>query len=447
MKKYFNKALVLMLSCTMILSMFIPVYGATTRDYESHWASKIIQSALDSEMAKGYPDGTFKPDNAITRGEFFSLVNNAFNYTVASQDTYTDVAVDAWYAPVIAKAKAAGYLVGYPDGGIHPEMKISRQEVAVMLNRIVKLTPVASTLTFTDGSTVADWSKQAVIAMFEGKVMKGYLDGSFKPTKEMTRAEALVVLNNILKVQENVVVDNVVPIIPPILPGDEAIVVPSGNPVDLGTAGDFVILAKTGISTVPTSAVTGNIGVSPIQATGITGFSLTMDATNQFSTSSQLTGKAFAADYTAPTPSNLTTAISNMETAYTDAAGRAVDYTELHGGDLSGKTLTAGVYKWGTGILINTDVTLSGGPNDVFIFQIGRGITQANGARIILTGGVQAKNIFWQAAESVSIGTGSHFEGIVLSMTNITVGTNATVNGRLLAQTAVTLDQSTVVQP
>jgi hypothetical protein len=119
----------------------------------------------------------------------------------------------------------------------------------------------------------------------------------------------------------------------------------------------------------------------------------------------------------------------------------------LHAGDISGKTLTPGVYKWGTGVIMNTDVTLEGDADDVWIFQIGEGITQANGVKIILKGGAQAKNIIWQAAQTVSIGTGSHFEGIVLTQTNITLGTGASINGRLLAQTAVTLDQSIVVGP
>ena len=218
-------------------------------------------------------------------------------------------------------------------------------------------------------------------------------------------------------------------------------------PVNLGTAGDYAILSKTGISTVPNSVITGNIGVSPIDSTAITGFSLTIDATNEFSRSTQVTGKAFAADYASPTPSKLTTSISNMETAYTDAAGRAVNYTELYTGDLSGQTLTAGVYKWGTGVLINSDVYLNGGANDVFIFQIAKGITQASNTKIILTGGAQAKNIFWQSAQTVEIGTGAHFEGIILGKTNISMGANASINGRLLAQTAVTLIKSTVVAP
>ena len=221
--------------------------------------------------------------------------------------------------------------------------------------------------------------------------------------------------------------------------------VPAAAAVNLGMAGDYAILAESGISTDPASNITGNIGVSPIAATGITGFGLTLAGT--YSTSPQITGKAYAPDYASPTPSNLTTAVGNMETAYTDAAGRAADYTELYTGDISGQTLTAGVYKWSTGVLINTNVTLSGGADDVWIFQIAKGITQANGASIILTGGAQAKNIFWQAAETVAIGTGAHFEGIILGKTNISLGSGASINGRLLAQTAVTLIANTVAAP
>jgi hypothetical protein len=212
-------------------------------------------------------------------------------------------------------------------------------------------------------------------------------------------------------------------------------------------AGEYSILSKAGISTVPDSVITGNIGVGPIFATAITGFTLTMDATNLFSTSDQVTGNVYAADYDSPTSVNLTTAVADMGTAYTDAAGRAADHTELHTGEIGGETLTAGVYKWSNGVSIDSDVTLDGGANDVFIFQIAKGITQASDTNIILSGGVQAKNIFWQAAETVSIGTYAHFEGNVLSMTNITMGTNSSVNGRLLAQTAVTLNKSTVTAP
>ena len=219
-------------------------------------------------------------------------------------------------------------------------------------------------------------------------------------------------------------------------------------PVSLGLAGNFAILAKSGIDTVPTSAITGDIGVSPAAATYITGFGLTADSSNVFSTSPQVIGNVYAADYADPTPANLTTSVSNMETAYIDAAGRPTpDFTELGAGDISGLTLVPGLYKWGTGVSINTDVTLNGGPNDVWIFQIGLGITQANGTKVILTGGALPKNIYWQSFGVVSLGTTAHFEGVVLSQTSITLDTGATINGRLLAQTAVTIKSSTVTQP
>ena len=219
-------------------------------------------------------------------------------------------------------------------------------------------------------------------------------------------------------------------------------------PVNLGAAGDFVVLAKSGVATVPTSAVTGNIGVSPIDSTGMTGFSLNMDSTGIFATSSQVVGKAFGANYMSPTPSNLTTAVSAMEAAFTDAAGRPTpDFTELASGDVSGLILVPGLYKWGTGVMMSTDVTLKGSPTDVWIFQISGGITEASGVKVILAGGALPKNIFWQSFGAVALNTNAHFEGIVLSQTEITMATGASVNGRLLSQTAVTLDASTVKQP
>jgi hypothetical protein len=217
--------------------------------------------------------------------------------------------------------------------------------------------------------------------------------------------------------------------------------------VNLGSAGTFVLLAKSGVSTVPTSALTGNVGVSPAAASFITGFSLIADSTNVFSTCPQVTGKVYAADYAVPTPSNMTTAIGDMQLAFTDAAGRAPDVTELGAGDIGGKTLTPGIYKWGTGLLVPTDVTLSGSATDVWIFQIAQDLTVSSAARIVLAGGALPKNVFWQVAGLVDLGTTSHWEGVVLAQTSITLRTGATVNGRLLAQTAVSLDGNTVVEP
>jgi len=222
---------------------------------------------------------------------------------------------------------------------------------------------------------------------------------------------------------------------------------PAGVPVDLGTAKNYAILAQSGISTVPTSAVTGNLGVSPAAASFITGFSLSADATNVFATSPQVTGKVQAADYTTPTPIALTTAIADMQIAFTDAAGRASGVTELGAGNIGGMTLAPGVYKWGTGVLIPTDVTLTGTANDVWIFQVAQNLNLSSGAKIHLAGGANPKNIFWQVAGLVDLGTTAHLEGVVLTQTSITLRTGASINGRLLAQTAVNLDSSTVIEP
>jgi hypothetical protein len=222
--------------------------------------------------------------------------------------------------------------------------------------------------------------------------------------------------------------------------------------VSLGTAADYAILAKTGVSTVPASIVTGNIGLSPAARVFLTGWSQTSDATDTYSTSAQVVapGKLYAADYVGGTTSvDLTTSVGNIQTAYTDAAGRTpgLGLIDLYTGDISGKTLAPGVYKWSTGVSINTDVTLAGSATDIWIFQIAGGLTQAAAAKVILSNGALPKNIFWQVASGVTLGTTAHIEGIILSQTSIILGTGASVNGRLLAQTAVTLDQSTVTRP
>jgi len=238
---------------------------------------------------------------------------------------------------------------------------------------------------------------------------------------------------------------------------------PAGVP--LGTSAGFVILAKSGVSTVPASVITGNVGVSPASHTALTGFSETLDTkTNEFSTSPQvkdidssgavIAGKIFAADYHSPTPANLTAAVGDMERAYTDAAGRTAPAptVNLGAGDISNMTLAPGLYKWTTGLNIdNRGVTLAGtvasGPNDVWIFQIAGDLTVANGAIVTLSGGAVPKNVFWQVGGQATLGTTANFKGTILSQTLISLNTGAVLTGRALAQTAVTLIQNTVTKP
>jgi hypothetical protein len=217
--------------------------------------------------------------------------------------------------------------------------------------------------------------------------------------------------------------------------------------VNLGTAGNFAILSKTGISTTGVTSIVGDIGVSPAAATYITGFALTLPAAGAFSTSALVTGKVYAPGYANPTSANLTAAILDMQTAYTDAAGRAPDVTELGAGNIGGLTLAPGVYKWGTGLTIPTDVTLFGGANDVWVFQVAQALNISSAKKVVLAGGAQAKNIFWVVAGQTTIGTTAVFNGNILDQTAIVLNTGAKLNGRALAQTAVTLDSNAVIAP
>jgi hypothetical protein len=223
-------------------------------------------------------------------------------------------------------------------------------------------------------------------------------------------------------------------------------VVDIGASGDLGAAGNYVILAKTAINNIPTSAVTGNLGLSPAATSYITGFALTNET--GYATAAQVTGKIYAADMADPTPINLTTAVNSMITAYNDAAGRpSPDFSELGTGNIGGKTLAPGLYKWTSTVTLPSDVTISGGASDVWIFQIAGDLTMSSAVNVNLNGGAQAKNIFWQVAGQATLGTTSHFEGIILSMTGITFQTGASMNGRALAQTAVVLDGNVITQP
>ncbi len=218
--------------------------------------------------------------------------------------------------------------------------------------------------------------------------------------------------------------------------------------VNLGTAGNFALLAKTGITTTGATHVTGDLGVSPVTAAAITGFGLIADASNTFSTSSLVTGKIYAADYATPTPARMTTAVGDMQTAYANAAGRTLpDHSELGTGNVTGMTLTHGLYKWSTAVLLNAGgATISGSATDIWIFQVAGDLTLANGAAMTLSGGALASNIFWQVAGQVTLGTTAAMKGVILCQTQIAFNTGATLTGSALAQTAITLNANTITQ-
>jgi uncharacterized protein (TIGR03437 family) len=217
------------------------------------------------------------------------------------------------------------------------------------------------------------------------------------------------------------------------------------TPVNLGTAGNFVVLSKTGITDVPPSSIVGNIGSSPITGAAI------------HVTCAEVAGTIYAVDAAGPAPcavqngTLLGTAISDMATAYTDAAGRTIpDFVNLGAGNISGLTLAPGLYKWSTDVLADsTGFTLSGSQNAVWIFQIAGNVTLASTAHVRLAGGAQATNVFWQigGGAGLTLGTGSVFYGSALTAAAVVINTGASLIGRALAVTDVTLEESPVTSP
>ena len=213
-------------------------------------------------------------------------------------------------------------------------------------------------------------------------------------------------------------------------------------PLQLFTAGNFAVLAETAISNVPTSTVTGNVGLAP--AAGV----------NIELTCAEVTGTIYTVD-SADSPSCrqrnaeslLIQAVADGHAAWNGALSLVPDYTDVRAGNIGGIRLPPAVYKWSTGVQIPANLTLTGGPNDVWIFLIERDLIVGPDVQIVLEGALP-QNVFWQTlVNGVELGAASQFRGIILSETTIFMGAGASINGRLLAAGSISLNQNTVTQP
>jgi hypothetical protein len=215
-------------------------------------------------------------------------------------------------------------------------------------------------------------------------------------------------------------------------------------PVNLQTAGNFALLAEAAITNLPASSVTGDVGLNPASGADI---GLTCE---------EVTGVIYTRDAAGPpcrvTDRNrLTEAVADGVTAFFDAKDRVPDYIDLGGGNIGGLNLGPGTYQWNAGVVIPRNLTLTGGPNDVWIFQIWQlgidlSLSVGPGVEIVLAGGALPQHVYWEI-NNAELGTNSRFKGVMLADNAIVMGTGASIVGRVLAGSVASLDHNTLVQP
>ncbi len=197
-KKYLSSFMAMILfASTMTISSVPTVTALAATDTNGHWAESTINKWTASGYISGYPDGTFRPNNAISRAEFVTLANKAFSYNVPTSISFKDLDTSHWAYSEIQKGVSAGYIKGDAAGTFRPGAAVTRQEAAVMMAQIKQLQQNAnSALSYTDYNSIANWAKPYVGAVSNVKIMQGFPNGAFRPQTSMTRAEAVTALEN-----------------------------------------------------------------------------------------------------------------------------------------------------------------------------------------------------------------------------------------------------------
>ena len=196
-----RKTMALLLALTMVLATFgaVTVSAASFSDTTGHWAENVIDKWSDAGVVNGYSDGTFKPDNNITRAELAKVISTARQYTTAADINFSDVDADAWYAEDLSKCVAEGVIGGYEDGTFKPENNVTREEAAAMLQRAYQVN-AHGLISFADTASISPWAETAVTALVGAGVINGYEDGTFRPADSITRAEVVKILDGITTV-------------------------------------------------------------------------------------------------------------------------------------------------------------------------------------------------------------------------------------------------------
>jgi len=202
MAKYFSrKCLALTLLLCILMSLTVPALAASS-DITGHWAEPIIKEWIDQGLMSGDSNGSYRPNDSITRAEFFTLVNNWKGYTTESDkvETYTDVSPGKWYYKQVAIALGAGYITGTSATTMAPEAEITRQEAMTVVARIAGVEAATDTSVLSkvkDGANVSEWAKGFAAAVINEGLVSGGGDGNINPTSNITRAETVALLNKV----------------------------------------------------------------------------------------------------------------------------------------------------------------------------------------------------------------------------------------------------------
>lgn len=205
-----KKVIAIILCLVMVVGNFSAVFAdtmATNVDFEGHWAQTTIQKWIDEGRISGYPDGSFKPNANITRAEFVKLVNGLIDYDTKGNVSFNDVKTGDWFYDVVSIANEIGYISGYSDTKFGPNDNITREQAAAILSRIQYLGENADVAkNFSDNTKISSWALGTVGAASEAGFINGYENGSFKPLNNLTRAEAVTMLDNVLMNAKNKVI-------------------------------------------------------------------------------------------------------------------------------------------------------------------------------------------------------------------------------------------------
>ena len=202
-----------LLAAFLIVPMLSPVnsHAASFTDTKGHWAEAYIERAVAQDLIKGYPDGRFEPDKQVSRAEFVSMLNRALGNNGFVSISYTDVAPTAWYYADVRRAVSASYVAGYNDGTFKPNNNISRQEAAVMIARVLPTYGESGRLqNFTDYRSVADWAYTALSKVNGKGYISGYTDGRIRPLDPLTRAQAAKIIGDIVEEETIITTDPLV---------------------------------------------------------------------------------------------------------------------------------------------------------------------------------------------------------------------------------------------